>query len=143
MSLNSSVPQQTSRISYSQVSTPDYTKLVKFLIQPFLENPDSLSVDCEVSQSNRKVWVRVAFESEDKGKIYGRGGRNIQAIRTVIAAAGAIAEQSVYLDIYGGDAQERDLTADTSAEIGTKPSQQKRRTTSKPNVRLRSRSSVQ
>ncbi|WP_265576232.1 KH domain-containing protein [Gloeocapsopsis crepidinum] len=117
--------------------------MVKFLIQPFLENPDSLSVDCEVSQSNRKVWVRVAFESEDKGKIYGRGGRNIQAIRTVIAAAGAIAEQSVYLDIYGGDAQERDLTADTSAEIGTKPSQQKRRTTSKPNVRLRSRSSVQ
>lgn len=143
MSLNSSVPQQTSRISYSQVSTPDYTKLVKFLIQPFLENPESLSVDCEVSQSNRKVWVRVAFESEDKGKVYGRGGRNIQAIRTVIAAAGAIAEQSVYLDIYGGDAQERDLTADTSAEIGTKPSQEKRRTTSKPNVRPRSRSSVQ
>jgi len=137
------VPQQTSRISYSQVSTPDYTKLVKFLIQPFLENPESLSVDCEVSQSNRKVWVRVAFESEDKGKVYGRGGRNIQAIRTVIAAAGAIAEQSVYLDIYGGDAQERDLTADTSAEIGTKPSQEKRRTTSKPNVRPRSRSSVQ
>ncbi|WP_289501072.1 KH domain-containing protein [Gloeocapsopsis sp. IPPAS B-1203] len=137
------MPQQTSKISSSQVNTPDYTKLVKFLIQPFLENPDSLSVDCEVSQSNRKVWVRVAFESEDKGKVYGRGGRNIQAIRTVIAAAGAIAEQSVYLDIYGGDAQERDLTADTSAETGTKPSQEKRRTTSKPNVRPRSRSSVQ
>jgi predicted RNA-binding protein YlqC (UPF0109 family) len=140
MSLNSSVPQQTSRISSSQINNPDYTKLVKFLIQPFLENPDSLSVDCEVSQNHRKVWVRLAFESEDKGKVYGRGGRNIQAIRTVIAAAGAIAEQSVYLDIYGGDAQERDSTMATTAELGTKPSPQKRRTTSKPNV---TRSSVQ
>ncbi|WP_323713085.1 KH domain-containing protein [Gloeocapsopsis dulcis] len=137
------MPQQTSRISSSQVDNPDYTKLVKFLIQPFLENPDSLRVDCEVSQSSRKVWLRVAFESEDKGKVYGRGGRNIQAIRTVIAAAGAIAEQSVYLDIYGGDAQERDLATAAPAELGSKPSPEKRRTTSKPNVRPRSQSSVQ
>lgn len=140
MSLNSSVPQQTSNISSSQVNNPDYTKLVKFLLQPFLENPDSLSVDCEVSQSSRKVWVRLAFENEDKGKIYGRGGRNIQAIRTVIAAAAAIAEQSVYLDIYGSD-QERDSSTATE-QVETKPSPEKRRTTSKPNVRPRSRSSV-
>lgn len=143
MSLNSSVPQQTSRpIRSNQVNSPEYTELVKFLVQPFLENPNSLSVDCEVSRSTGKVWVRLAFESDDKGKVYGRGGRNIQAIRTVIAAAGAIAEQSVYIDIYGGDAQERDTsTASTEEQVGATSSQEKRRTT-KPNFRPRSQSSV-
>ncbi|OKH27792.1 KH domain-containing protein [Chroogloeocystis siderophila] len=134
MSLNKSVPQQT--------SSPKYTELVKFLIQPFLENPNSLSVDCEVSRSTNKVWIRVAFEGDDKGRVYGRGGRNIQAIRTAIAAAGAIAEQSVYLDIYGGEAQERDVPAVVTKErVDVTSSPEKRRTT-KPNVRQRSQSSV-
>lgn len=70
-------------------------------MQPFLESPESLSVDCEISQTLNKVWVRIAFDSTDKGKVFGRGGRNIQAIRTVIAAAAELAGQSVYLDIYG------------------------------------------
>nr|WP_246841285.1 KH domain-containing protein [Chroococcidiopsis sp. TS-821] len=125
-----------------QTSSPQYTELVKFLIQPFLENPNSLSVDCEVSRSTKKVWIRVAFEGDDKGRVYGRGGRNIQAIRTVIAAAGAIAEQSVYLDIYGGEAQERDEpTVVTRERVDVTSSLEKRKTT-KPNVRQRSRSSV-
>ena len=70
-------------------------------MQPFLDSPESLSVDCEFSQTRKRVWIRIAFESSDKGKVFGRGGRNIQAIRTVITAAALSAGQSVYLDIYG------------------------------------------
>ncbi|BAY67572.1 RNA-binding protein [Nostoc sp. PCC 7120 = FACHB-418] len=70
-------------------------------MQPFLEAPESLSVDCEISPTLKRAWVRIAFESVDKGKVFGRGGRNIQAIRTVISAAAELAGQSVYLDIYG------------------------------------------
>lgn len=91
--------------SHLQTTTDiDYAKLVRFLIQPFLESPDSLSVDCEISPNTARVWIRVAFEGEDKGRVFGRGGRNIQAIRTVIAAAAALAGHSVYLDIYGSGA---------------------------------------
>lgn len=77
-------------------------------MQPFLESPDSLSVDCEISHTLNRVWIRIAFDSTDKGKVFGRGGRNIQAIRTVIAAAAQTAGQSVYLDIYGSAAQGRE-----------------------------------
>jgi predicted RNA-binding protein YlqC (UPF0109 family) len=77
-------------------------------VQPFLESPESLSVDCEMSHTLKRAWIRIAFESTDKGKVFGRGGRNIQAIRTVIAAAAEIAGQTVYLDIYGNSAQGRD-----------------------------------
>lgn len=80
---------------------PDYIGLVRFLIQPFLESPESLSIDCEISQIRNHIWIRIAFDSTDKGKVFGRGGRNIQAIRTTLMAAAQLAGQSVYLDIYG------------------------------------------
>jgi uncharacterized protein len=77
-------------------------------MQSFLELPDSLSIDCEISHILNRVWIRIAFDSTDKGKVFGRGGRNIQAIRTVIVAAAQTAGQSVYLDIYGSAAQGRE-----------------------------------
>ncbi len=80
---------------------PDYPGLVRFLIEPFLESADSLSIDCETSENAAKVWIRVAFEGEDKGRVFGRGGRNIQAIKAVVAAAATCAGHSAYLDVYG------------------------------------------
>ncbi len=103
MSLNRSEQQQPNHnlTANSLTTSPNYVGLVKFLMQPFLETPESLSVDCEISSTLKRAWIRIAFESSDKGKVFGRGGRNIQAIRTVIAAAAELTGQSVYLDIYG------------------------------------------
>ncbi|MEB3178718.1 MAG: KH domain-containing protein [Nostocaceae cyanobacterium] len=113
MSLNSSVPQPLNKSGkYIQVASPDYVGLVRFLIQPFLESADSLSVDCEMSPTLRRAWIRLAFEGADKGRVFGRGGRNIQAIRTVIEAVAAQAGHSVYLDIYGSTPSFRDGIAD-------------------------------
>ncbi|MGM3306238.1 KH domain-containing protein [Anabaena sp. WFMT] len=92
----------------SPTASPDYVGLVQFLVQPFLESPESLSVDCEISPTLKRAWIRIAFEATDKGKVFGRGGRNIQAIRTVIAAAAELAGQSVHLDIYGSNSQSRE-----------------------------------
>jgi uncharacterized protein len=112
MFLNRSVPQPYHNFgTQSPIASPNYVGLVKFLMQPFLESPETLSVDCEVSQTLKRVWVRIAFESTDKGKVFGRGGRNIQAIRTVIAAAASAAGESVYLDIYGNSTPEREDTS--------------------------------
>lgn len=143
MSLNRSVPQPPNKAA-SQTSTaelPDYVGLVRFLVQPFLESPNSLSVDCEIFPNTARVWIRVAFEGEDKGRVFGRGGRNIQSIRTVIAASAALAGHFVYLDIYGGQA----FTSTSDAEDArnrverTKP-KEPRGTTPKPALKLRSES---
>jgi hypothetical protein len=123
MSLNSSIPQPTNRDDLTTGSDrqPDYAELVRFLIQPFLESPNSLSVDCEFFASTGKVWVRVAFESEDKGRVFGRGGRNIQNIRTVIAAAAVLSGHSVYLDIYGSQAFNGTTSAEETGERSPTP----------------------
>lgn len=85
----------------SHSATVDYEALVRFLIQPFLDSPDALKMDCEVSPNKPRIWVRVAFEGEDKGRVFGRGGRNIQAIRTVLDAVGKLSGSTVHLDVYG------------------------------------------
>lgn len=109
MSSSRFVPQLPSNGNFqAQAASPDYAGLVQFLVLPFLEKPSSLRVDCEASPSKPRVWIRVAFEGEDKGRVFGRGGRNIQAIRTVIEAAAKASGQSVYLDIYGCSGLERE-----------------------------------
>ncbi|MGV0025444.1 KH domain-containing protein [Phormidesmis priestleyi] len=80
---------------------PDYAGLVTFLVKPFLETPESLRVDCEVVANRSRVWVRLAFEGTDKGRVFGRGGRNIQAIRSVLEGVAKAAGYSAVLDIFG------------------------------------------
>lgn len=89
-------------------ATPDYVGVVKFLLEPFLESPASLRVDCEVLPRNSRVLVRVAFDGEDRGRVYGRGGRNIQAIRTVLQGIARTAGYSLHLDVFGGQPAGRD-----------------------------------
>ena len=133
MSSNKPVPENI------QATSPDYLGLVKFLIEPFLESPNSLSVDCEKSRANERVWIRLAFEGEDKGRVFGRGGRNIQAIRTVIQAVAQAAGQSVYLDIYDDSAGE---SPRGEGNYGSKPSGRRlaprRPSTPKPTPKFRS-----
>jgi uncharacterized protein len=90
------------------VSSPNYKELVEFLLVPFVESPKSLKVDCERSTSQSKVWVRVAFDSTDKGRVFGRGGRNLHAVRSTLAALAQLAGESIFLDIYGGLGSSRD-----------------------------------
>ncbi|MEL4898359.1 KH domain-containing protein [Crocosphaera sp. Alani8] len=79
---------------------PNYLKLIAFLIEPLLESPDSLKFDCEEVPSTKRVWIRLAVDEGDKGRVYGRGGRNIQSIQTVLATAAKQMEQTLYLEIY-------------------------------------------
>ncbi len=94
------MPRLETKSNFVEYSSPDYPGLVEFLISPFLESPDSLSIDCEQANQNRRVWIRLAFEIADKGRVYGRGGRNLQSIRTVLETAAKAAGQTLYLDIY-------------------------------------------
>lgn len=86
---------------------PDYDGLVRFLIEPLLESPELLSFDCESVPSTKRVWIRLAFEENDKGRIYGRGGRNIQAVKTVLETAASIAGDTLYLEIYDEQGRNR------------------------------------
>ncbi|MBE9182311.1 KH domain-containing protein [Oculatella sp. LEGE 06141] len=109
---------------------PDYAALVRFLVEPFLESPGSLKVDCESSPSRARVLIRLAFEGEDKGRVFGRGGRNIQAIRTVLQAVAQVFGHSVHLDVFGGQPGSSDGHSDERSHPPPPRSQPRRPTRS-------------
>ncbi|MBD2427235.1 KH domain-containing protein [Phormidium sp. FACHB-1136] len=88
------------------MSSPDFSGLVKFLVEPFLDAPEALRIDCEQNAVQAKVWIRVAFSGDERGKVFGRGGRNIQAIRNVVRATAALWGWSAYFDVFGASEQE-------------------------------------
>lgn len=88
------------------MSSPDFSGLVKFLVEPFLDAPEALRIDCEQNTVQAKVWIRVAFSGDERGKVFGRGGRNIQAIRNVVRATAALWGWSAYFDVFGAADQE-------------------------------------
>lgn len=99
---------------------PDFVGLTRFLLEPFLDSPQSLRVDCE-SLSQPRIWVRVAIEGEDKGRVFGRGGRNIQAVRTVLQSMGALSGYRVNLDVFGSQAAESESRQDSAARRTRSP----------------------
>lgn len=137
------MPRINSLSSYQYKAKPDYLGLADFLLKPFLEFPESLSLDCEQLNNNQRVWIRAAFESSDKGRVFGRGGRNIQAIRSVLSTAAKIAGQSLYLEVYGGDDEIEPHSylgrEDDSFKRGRRRHRTRRPLPSRPSLRTRLR----
>ena len=84
---------------------PDYNALIKFLLQPLLTRPDELRVDFEANSKSDRLWIRVALDPDDRGRVFGKGGRTIQAIRTVVMAAAQEVGQRAYFEVFDPNPQ--------------------------------------
>lgn len=101
----------------SLVTPSDVAELARFLLSPLVDSADQLHLDCEVVAGGRKVSLRAAIEGNDRGRVLGRGGRNIQAIRLILQAA-AKPGQTVHLEIFGMEPEER---GESSSDRGGMP----------------------
>ena len=59
--------------------------LVTFILQNLVTEPDRLSVTAD--RSDRSLVIEVTCAEADAGRIIGRGGRVINAVRTLARAA--------------------------------------------------------
>ncbi|MEX2501547.1 MAG: KH domain-containing protein [Trueperaceae bacterium] len=60
-------------------------ELVSFVVQNLVEDPDALVVGAE--QDGRTVRIEIRCAPQDAGRIIGRNGRIINAVRTLARAA--------------------------------------------------------
>ncbi len=134
------MPKTIALSNLDQSTSPDYPGLVQFLIASLLESPESLKIDCEQSNQNQRVWIRIAFAGDDKGRIYGRGGRNLQAIRTVLETAAATVGQSLHLDIYESPGERSQERSQSSFEGSTNREQPRSPRPDSPRLSLKPRS---
>ena len=75
----------------------DLENLVLVLARSLVEDPDKVEVSGTESDSRVELEIRVA--PEDMGKIIGRGGRTIRAIRTVAKAASVRVGKRVSVEV--------------------------------------------
>ena len=75
----------------------DYTELVSYIVKSIVSHPDEVKVSyVEGDRTNR---LEVSLNAEDVGKVIGRGGRNIDAIRSVVRAAALKNHDRVMVEI--------------------------------------------
>jgi predicted RNA-binding protein YlqC (UPF0109 family) len=75
----------------------DYSELVSYIIKSIVSKPEDVSVMLVEGDRTNRVEVRLA--PEDVGKVIGRGGRNIDAIRSVVRAAALKNHDRVMVEI--------------------------------------------
>ncbi len=79
----------------SESSTP--VAVLTYLARSLADEPDAVLVETEHRRGS--VVLRVHVAPEDMGRVIGRRGRTAQAIRTLVAAAGARDGTQVSVDI--------------------------------------------
>ncbi len=95
---------ETSEPAIADHASPlDYQALTRFLLEPLIDLPENLHINSETTANDTKVLLRVSLGQADRGRAFGRGGRNIRAIRTVLRAAGKNVGQTVSLEVIGDD----------------------------------------
>ena len=60
-------------------------KLLLLLVRPIVDEPDRVEV--AATESDSRVDLELTVAPDDIGRVIGRGGRTIRAIRTVVKAA--------------------------------------------------------
>jgi hypothetical protein len=71
--------------------------LVTYLARRLVDNPDEVRVESQTREDS--IRLRVSVAPEDVGKIIGKQGRIIRAMRTVVRSGGARNGQRVMLEI--------------------------------------------
>ena len=95
--------QQTSEHSKGQaveaLEERSMKTLVEYIVKALVDDPDQIMI-AERTGRNTTI-IELAVAKEDIGKVIGKEGRTINAIRTILNAAGASQKKRVVLEVMG------------------------------------------
>lgn len=77
----------------------DTQALVRYLIESLVDDPEA--VEIAVTEEGDTIRFEITLDAADVGKVIGRGGRIIKAIRTLARAAGSTEGRQVEVDVVG------------------------------------------
>jgi hypothetical protein len=72
-------------------------ELVEMIVKSLVDKPDQVKVSQLDGQQSSIIELNVA--PEDVGKVIGKQGRNVQAIRVILGAAGMKLKKRINLEI--------------------------------------------
>ncbi len=75
----------------------NYKELVEFIVKHLVTQPEVVGIDSNEEEGGSKILIRVAHE--DVGRVIGKRGATINAIRLLAKAAAVKAGERVDVDI--------------------------------------------
>ena len=75
----------------------DYAELTRYIAEHIVTNKQAVNVNA--IPRGRTTIIEVTVADEDMGKVIGKGGRNIEAIRAVVRAAGLRKHERVQVEL--------------------------------------------
>ena len=75
----------------------DYEKIIHAIIDPIIEEPESVLIRVTENESGKDVTVLIASEKEDTARLIGRHGTIANAIREMISVAGKSENKHVHI----------------------------------------------
>ena len=82
----------------------DPQSLLEFMVKALVDHPDQVNISETQGEIVTVIEVRVA--DEDTGRVIGREGRIVNALRTVAKAAGAKDKKKVTVEIISREKEE-------------------------------------
>jgi predicted RNA-binding protein YlqC (UPF0109 family) len=78
-----------------------YAQLVRGIVTKIVDTPDDVEVTA--IDRGRAVVVEIGVAPTDMGKVIGKAGRNIDALRSVTRAAGLVNHERVHVELLETD----------------------------------------
>ena len=76
--------------------------LLAYLARALVDDPDQVTVE-SFEEEDGTVILELRVAEEDTGKVIGRGGRTVSALRTVVKAASVKQNRRVLVDVIDAD----------------------------------------
>lgn len=76
--------------------------LLAYMVRGIVDEPDDVDVD-SFEEDDGTIVLELRVAPDDTGKVIGRGGRTISALRTVVKAASVRENSRVLVDVIEDD----------------------------------------
>lgn len=81
-------------------------EFIEYIVKQLVDNPESVSVESSASDENTLDFT-VKVDDQDVGKVIGKHGNTINALRTLLIAIGAKDKKKVMLKIIEPPGREK------------------------------------
>jgi predicted RNA-binding protein YlqC (UPF0109 family) len=76
----------------------DYKALVEFVARSIAEKPEQVEIN-SFERGHGTVAIKIKMADEDMGRLIGKAGRNIEALRTLVRVASLRERKRVFVDM--------------------------------------------
>lgn len=75
----------------------DYEKVVRAIIDPIVEDKESVFIKITTSESGKDVTILIATEKEDTARLIGKHGSVANAIREILSVVGKKENKRIHI----------------------------------------------